>query len=397
MTGCTALIVAGGRGERFGGAVAKQYQSLGGQPVLRRTLRCFLAHPRVDTVRVVIRDGDRDLYDAAAAGLSLPEPVIGGRTRQESALRGLESLESLAPATVLIHDAARPLCPPEVISRVLDALATAPAAVPAVAVGDTLKRAAEPTEEAVQGPGAGNGIVSETVDRSGLWRAQTPQGFHFAAILAAHRRLAGEACTDDAAVAERAGLAVRIVAGDEDNIKITTTDDMRRAERRLASEYGTRTGFGFDVHRFGPGDHVMLGGLRIPHGAGLIGHSDADVALHALTDAILGAIAAGDIGTLFPPSDPQWRGADSAAFLRRAADLVSAAGGDIVHVDVTIICERPRVGPHRQAMTDRIAAILGVAPGRVSVKATTTERLGFTGRGEGIAAQAVATINVGDH
>lgn len=397
MTGCTALIVAGGRGERFGGAVAKQYQSLGGQPVLRRTLRCFLAHPRVDTVRVVIRDGDRDLYDAAAAGLSLPEPVIGGRTRQESALRGLESLESLAPATVLIHDAARPLCPPEVISRVLDALATAPAAVPAVAVGDTLKRAAEPTEEAVQGPGAGNGIVSETVDRSGLWRAQTPQGFHFAAILAAHRRLAGEACTDDAAVAERAGLAVRIVAGDEDNIKITTTDDMRRAERRLASEYGTRTGFGFDVHRFGPGDHVMLGGLRIPHGAGLIGHSDADVALHALTDAILGAIAAGDIGTLFPPTDPQWRGADSAAFLRRAADLVSAAGGDIVHVDVTIICERPRVGPHRQAMTDRIAAILGVAPGRVSVKATTTERLGFTGRGEGIAAQAVATINAGDH
>ncbi|MEK7246594.1 MAG: bifunctional 2-C-methyl-D-erythritol 4-phosphate cytidylyltransferase/2-C-methyl-D-erythritol 2,4-cyclodiphosphate synthase, partial [Pseudomonadota bacterium] len=334
----------------------------------------------VDQVRPVVHPDHRDLFLAASAGLACLPFVMGGATRQESVRRGLESLVEMRPRLVLIHDAARPLPDAQLISRVLDALATAPAAIPALAVADTLKRAGE------------NRRVVATVPRAGLWRAQTPQGFRFDDILAAHRRLADAEATDDAQLAEMAGLAVAVVEGSEDNAKLTTPEDWARAERRLGAALEPCTGSGFAVHRFGPGDHVALCGVKVPHDAGLEGHSDADVGLHALTDAILGALGAGDIGQYFPPSDPTWKGAASDIFLRRAAEMVAAAGGRIVNADVTIICERPKIGPHRLAMVERVAAILGLAPTRVSVKATTTERLGFTGRAEGIAAQAVATV-----
>jgi 2-C-methyl-D-erythritol 4-phosphate cytidylyltransferase/2-C-methyl-D-erythritol 2,4-cyclodiphosphate synthase len=384
MAACVALIVGAGQGARLGGAVPKQYQRLVGEPVLRRTVRAFLDHPLVEAVRPVINPAHRTLFDEATFGLAILDPVAGGATRQESVRLGLESLANMRPERVLIHDAARPFVDADVIARVLEALDRVPAAIPALPVSDTLKRAR---------PGADGGdLIDATVPRDRLWRAQTPQGFHFAAILEAHRRFAGADLTDDAAVAEHAGLAVTLVSGSEDNVKLTTSEDWRRAERRFGGD--VRTGMGFDVHRFGPGDHVMLCGVRIPFEAGLEGHSDADVGLHALTDAILGAIAAGDIGAHFPPGDPQWRGAPSDIFLRRAGELVAAAGGRIINVDVTLICERPRVGSHRRAMVERIAGILGLAPERVAVKATTTERLGFTGRGEGIAAQAIATVSL---
>lgn len=284
---------------------------------------------------------------------------------------------------MLIHDAARPFVGADVISRVLAALESAPGAIPALAVTDTLKRAE-----------SDGGTIMETVERTGLWRAQTPQGFRFQAIKDAHRRFADTDLTDDAAVAERAGLDVALVAGEEDNVKLTTQEDLHRAERRLGMSTESRTGFGTDVHRFGPGDHVPICGVAIPFRSGLAGHSDADVGLHAITDAVLGAIAAGDIGKHFPPSDPRWKGASSDIFLRHAGRLVAEAGGRITNIDVTIICEQPKIGPHRDAMIARIAGILAIAPSRVSVKATTTERLGFTGREEGIAAQAVATVRV---
>lgn len=378
MATCVALVVGAGQGTRIGGDLPKQYLSVAGETVLRRTLRAFTDHPRVDAVRPVIAPDHRTLFDQAAAGLAILDPVGGGATRQDSVRLGLESLVDLAPEFVLIHDAARPFVDRAVIDRVLDALADRPGAIPALPVTDTLKR------------GAAGGAIAATVDRAGLFRAQTPQGFRFAAILDAHRRALGAAMTDDAQVAENAGLAVALVAGGEDNVKLTTPEDLIRAERIFAGE--TRTGFGFDVHRFGPGDHVTLCGVRVPFTAGLEGHSDADVALHALTDALLGAISKGDIGEHFPPSDPQWRGASSDAFLHHAAALTAAIGGRIVNLDVTIVCEQPRIGPHRRAMIERVAAIVGIAPDRVAVKATTTERLGFTGRGEGIAAQAVATV-----
>ncbi|TWA74311.1 2-C-methyl-D-erythritol 2,4-cyclodiphosphate synthase [Azospirillum brasilense] len=379
---CVALIVAAGTGQRFGAERPKQYLDLAGQPVLRRTVEAFRRHPKVSAVRVVINPAFRDLYDAAVAGLDLPEPVAGGASRQDSVRNGLEALAESAPDRVLIHDAARPLIDSATIDAVIAALDTHPAALAAVPVADTLKRG-----EA--------GLVAGTVDRGGLWRAQTPQGFRFNDILAAHRAAAGLELTDDAAVAERAGLPVALVPAREENFKVTTPDDLTRAARALDSALSDiRTGSGFDVHRFADGDHVTLCGVRVPHTQRLDGHSDADVGLHALTDAILGALCAGDIGSHFPPSDPQWRGADSALFLKHAAELVTARGGRIAHVDVTIICERPKVGPHREAMTARIAEILGMPVDRVSVKATTTERLGFTGRGEGIAAQAMATVRL---
>ena len=307
--------------------------------------------------------------------------MSGGASRQESARLGLESLDRLDPEFVLIHDGARPFVPATLIDDTIAALADVPAAVPALALGDTLKRADE------------TGMVSGTVDRAGLWRAQTPQGFRYRDIRAAHAAARDAELTDDAAVAEQAGLPVRLVAGSADNIKITTAEDMAGAERRLAAVAGlVRVGTGFDVHRFGAGDHVMLCGVVVPHDRGLEGHSDADVGLHAITDAVLGTISEGDIGSHFPPSDAQWRDADSEVFLRHAAELVARRGGIIDALDVTLICEQPRIGPHRAAMIKRMAKILRITEHRISIKATTTERLGFTGRGEGIAAQAAATV-----
>jgi 2-C-methyl-D-erythritol 4-phosphate cytidylyltransferase / 2-C-methyl-D-erythritol 2,4-cyclodiphosphate synthase len=379
---CIALVVAAGRGTRLGAPLPKQYLPLGGVAVLRHGVRALAEHPSIAAVRVIIHPDDRPHYDSATAGLGLMPPVDGGAQRQDSVRNGLESLADAAPELVLIHDGARPFLDRPVIDRVLIGLGAHQGAIAALPVRDTVKR------------GDGGRIVA-TIDRSALWRAQTPQGFHYGPIVAAHRAAAGAELSDDAAVAERAGIDVALVEGSEDNFKVTTMDDLARAERLLAARNGDiRTGQGFDVHVFGPGDHVWLCGVAVPHDRGLVGHSDADVGLHALTDAVLGAIGAGDIGMHFPPSDPQWRGAPSHRFLRHAADLVAAGGGSIAHVDVTVICERPQVGPHRAAMAARIADILTLAPTRVSVKATTTEKLGFTGRGEGIAAQAVATIRL---
>ena len=379
MSRCVALIVAAGRGVRLGHDLPKQYLTLAGRPLLRHSIDACLAHPAIDAVRCVVHPGDAELYKAATADLDLLSPVAGGAQRQDSVRLGLESLESIDPGIVIIHDAARPFLAPDLIDRTLDALDHADGAIAAVPVHDTLKRGQD-------------GYSMTTVDRTGLWRAPTPQGFPLPALLAAHRRARGRPLTDDAAVAEQAGLRVALVPGSEDNIKITTPQDLERAERMLAARLAVRVGTGFDVHRFGPGSRVVLGGVAIPHDRALEGHSDADVALHAVTDALLGAIGAGDIGEHFPPSDPQWRGADSALFLRRAADMVRAGGGIVQNVDLTIICERPKIGPYRAAMAERIGAILGVAAHRINVKATTSEGLGFTGRGEGIAAQAVASV-----
>ncbi len=377
-----ALIVAGGRGERLGADLPKQYLALGGRPVLRHTVERFAGHPSIEGVKVVIRPEDRDLYDAAVDGLDLLPPSPGGATRQESVLNGLTDLTDHKPTQVLIQDAARPFTDDATIDRALAALDRTPGAVTALPVVDSLKRGNE-------------SVVSGDVDRTGLWRAQTPQAFRFDDILHAHRAAAGQGLTDDAAVAAQAGLAVTLVAGSEDNFKITSADDMARAERLYENRLGeTRIGSGFDVHRFGGAGPIMLCGIEVEHEHGLAGHSDADVGLHALADAILGAFAAGDIGDHFPPSDPQWAGASSDRFLRHAADLLRERGGSISGVDLTLICERPKIGPHRIAMRMRVAEILGIAVERVSVKATTTERLGFTGRGEGIAAQATATIRL---
>jgi 2-C-methyl-D-erythritol 4-phosphate cytidylyltransferase/2-C-methyl-D-erythritol 2,4-cyclodiphosphate synthase len=380
---CIALIVAAGRGSRFGGPLPKQYALLDGRPVLRRCLEAFKAAPGINQLRVVIGSGDETHYETATVGLGLPAPVLGGATRQQSVLHGLEVLAMAAPDYVAIHDAARPFVRPVDISACLDAAGTpgTHGAVLGVPLADTLKRIHD-------------GAIRETVPRANLWRAQTPQVFRFAALLEAHRAVANlgaseaTALTDDAAVAERAGLKVVMVPGSEDNSKITTIEDLRQ------SAMETRTAFGFDVHSFGPGNAVTLGGIAIPHLQALSGHSDADVALHALTDAVLGTIGAGDIGLHFPPSDPQWRGASSDRFLRHAADLLARRGGRIVHLDLTVVCEAPRIGPHRDAMVASIARIAGIDSSRVSVKATTTEGLGFTGRREGIAAQAVATVEL---
>ncbi len=386
MSEAAALVVAAGRGHRFGAEMPKQFLSLAGKPVLRHALEAFATHPAVAAVQTVIHPDDRELYDAAAAGLDLRPPADGGATRQDSVRLGLAALVDLAPKRVLIHDAARPFVSGEIIDRVLAGLDSHAGVIPAVPVADTLKRVED-------------GSVSGTVDRSGLWRAQTPQGFRYADILAAHADFAGREMTDDAALLEAAGLTVGIVEGAERNFKITSKDDMERAEGLLAGgRRETRCGTGFDVHRFGPpvpgGLTIQLCGLAVPHDRALLGHSDADVGLHAITDAILGALGQGDIGSHFPPSDPQWKGADSAVFLRAAGELAAARDGRIVHLDVTLICEAPKIGPRREAMVARIAEILGLDPGRVSVKATTTESLGFTGRREGIAAQATASLEL---
>lgn len=379
-----ALVVAAGSGSRMGQDLPKQYLTLGGKAVLRHCLDTFHRHPRIAGVRVVINPACRDLYDAAAAGLDIMAPVAGGRSRQESVRLGLASLVEAAPDYVLIHDAARPFIDADTIDRTIDTLSHHAGALVVVPVVDTLKRGTERQGALFSGA---------TIDRAGLFRAQTPQGFRFGAILAAHKAAStGLEMTDDAAVAEAAGLDVALVTGHEDNFKITNPADLARAERLMSEQMEFRTGNGFDVHRLIPGDGVIMCGVTIPWHQKLEGHSDADVGMHALTDAILGAIGAGDIGQHFPPSDPQWRGAPSWKFLAHAQKLVGDKGGRIVHCDITIICEKPKVGPHRAAMAAKLAEILGLAVDRISVKATTTEQLGFTGRGEGIAAQATATV-----
>jgi 2-C-methyl-D-erythritol 4-phosphate cytidylyltransferase/2-C-methyl-D-erythritol 2,4-cyclodiphosphate synthase len=378
-----ALVVAAGRGSRFGSARPKQYLSLGTWPVLRYSLTALAAHPRIDAVKAVIHPDDEESYAAAARGLDLAAPAHGGETRQESVRRGLESLAETGVEKVLIHDGARPFIDAGLIDRVIAGLDPADGAIPGVPVVDTLKQAPE-------------GRIAGTVPRADLWRAQTPQGFGYSAIRRAHGQAVTRSdLTDDAQVAEAAGLDVVMVPGDEDNLKITTQEDRERAERYLMRTMETRVGQGFDVHAFAdaPGP-VRLCGVDIPHGQGLAGHSDADVGLHVIVDAILGALAEGDIGQHFPPTDPQWKAADSAKFLTYARDLAADRGARIVNVDVTLICERPKLGAHRETMTERVAGLLGIARDRVSVKATTTERLGFTGRREGIAGQAVATLQV---
>ena len=376
-----ALIVAAGRGTRMGGHLPKQYLDLAGRPVLGHTMAAFTDHPHVDSVRAVIHPNDMDLYRASAQGLEVMEPVFGGVSRQDSVLLGLESLTEFTPKKVLIHDGARPLVGPEIIERTISALDAAPGAIAAVPVRDTLKR-----EE------LGSAKIEETVDRSRLWRAQTPQGFRFDDILSAHRAAKGLDLTDDAAVAERAGLTVALVEDREDNLKITTSNDLVRATRTMAGGGHMAVGSGFDMHKFGPGDHIRMCGIDIPHTNGLIGHSDADTGLHAITDALLGTVGGGDIGVHFPPSDIRWAGADSATFVQFALEQIQARSGRISHIDLTIICEAPKIGPHRTAMIARLAELLGFGEGRINVKATTTEGLGVTGRREGIAVQATATV-----
>ena len=382
MSSVYALVVAAGQGSRFGGPLPKQYLPLGGSTILRHAVAALHGHGRIANVLVAIRPEDRALFDTSVAGLTVMAPIAGGPRRQDSVRLGLEALAAYCPHRVLIHDGARPFPDRQLVDRVIDGLDGAVASIPCLPLRDTIKR------------GEG-GTIRQTIDRSALWRAQTPQGFRFDAILAAHRAAIGRELTDDAAVAEAAGLAPLIVDGSEDNLKVTTAEDLAAAERLLAARQGdVRVGQGFDVHPFAPGDHLWICGVRVAHGMSLAGHSDADVGLHALTDAVLGAIGAGDIGMHFPPSDPRWRGAASDQFLSHAADLVRARGGAIAAVDVTMICERPKIAPYRLAMVERIATILGITPDRVSVKATTTEKLGFTGRAEGMAAQAVATVRL---
>lgn len=381
-----AVVVAAGRGLRAGGNLPKQYRELAGEPVIRSSLSLFAWHGQIAAVQTVIHPDDRADYEAAAKGLRLLNPVLGGATRQASVRAGLEALSDRAPDIVLVHDAARPFCSVELVSRAIVACGETGAAIPALEVTDTIKRV------------DAGGHVAGTIDRASLRAVQTPQAFAFPALLEAHRRAAKEGredFTDDAALAEWAGLKVAVFAGESSNVKLTTDEDFAKAEaRRIASLADLRTGNGFDVHAFGDGDHVWLGGLKIPHDRGLTGHSDADVALHALVDAILGAIADGDIGKHFPPSDQRWRGAPSDQFLKFAVERVTKRGGKIAHLDVTIVCEEPRIGPHRDAMRKRIAEIAEMTIERVAVKATTSEHLGFTGRREGIAAMATATVRL---
>lgn len=371
---CAAVIVAAGRGTRAGGAVAKQWQMIGDKRVIDHSIAAFLRHPDVGQIVVVIHEDDR----ARAQSLADQgcEIVTGGADRSGSVRKGLAQVG--AAQAVLIHDAARPCVSAQVIDAVIAALARAPAAAPGLPVTDALWRG-----EA--------GIVAGTQDRSALFAAQTPQGFHTDAIRAAHAGF-GRAAADDVEVARAAGLDVVITEGSADNLKITMPGDLARAARILETRMDIRTGNGFDVHAFGPGDHVALCGVKIPHDQGLVGHSDADVGMHTVTDAIYGALAMGDIGQHFPPSDPQWKGAESHIFLRHAAELARSEGFTLTHVDCTLICEYPKVGPHAAQMRAVMADILGIEIARVSVKATTSERLGFTGRGEGIACMATATL-----
>jgi 2-C-methyl-D-erythritol 4-phosphate cytidylyltransferase/2-C-methyl-D-erythritol 2,4-cyclodiphosphate synthase len=381
MGGTYAIIVAAGRGERLGGGEPKQYRRLGGRPLLSWSLDALSKHPGIDAVRCVIGADDGARYAAASQGSACLAPVAGGASRQESVRLGLESLEEFAPERVLIHDAARPFLTPGMVDAVIGALDAHEGALPALPVVDSLRRDED-------------GLCGAVVERDGLIRAQTPQAFRFTEILSAHRALASEAFTDDAALARAAGMTVALTPGSERAFKITTPEDLERAEEMLESRRETRVGQGFDVHRLVPGDQVALCGVMIAHDRSLEGHSDADVGLHAIVDAILGALGRGDIGLHFPPSDPQWKGADSALFVEEARRLLEEASARLINLDVTLICERPKVGPHREAMRARIAELLRTDVARINVKATTTERLGFAGREEGIAAQAMASISL---
>ena len=374
----TALIVAAGKGVRLGSAVPKQYQMLGGKPVLRWAVEALISHPRIRNARVVIGQGQEPLAADALDGLPVGPLIEGGAERADSVRAGLDAICGDA---VLVHDAARPFCPLPVIDCLLAQLEFFDGAAPVLPVSDTLARSSRQ--------------LGEPVDRNDLVRVQTPQAFRLEALRQAYASWSGAAPTDETTVARAAGMSVAAVEGDPALEKLTTAADFRRAEEWLSSRLVARTGSGFDVHAFAGDGPVVIGGISIPHSRGLAGHSDADVALHAITDALLGAAALGDIGEHFPPSDPQWKGASSDRFLRHAVDLLHAKGAIIDHVDCTIIAEEPKVGPHRSAMRDRIAQIAGLKAGQVSIKATTTDGLGFTGRREGIAAQAVANIRMG--
>jgi 2-C-methyl-D-erythritol 4-phosphate cytidylyltransferase/2-C-methyl-D-erythritol 2,4-cyclodiphosphate synthase len=380
------VVVAAGRGLRAGGDLPKQYRLILGEPMIRPSLAALARHSGISAVQPVIHGDDAALFQAAVAGLDLLPPVHGGASRQASVRAGLQALERHRPDLVLVHDAARPFASDALITRAISAAATSGAAVPVIAVADTVK-----TVDAT-------GYVTGTIDRGHLRMVQTPQAFGFAPLLDAHQRAAAagrDDFTDDAALAEWAGLKVTTFEGEAGNVKVTTNDDFSRAEvAKLAALSDVRTGFGFDVHQFGDGDHVTLGGVRIPHGRGLSGHSDADVVLHALVDAILGALSEGDIGVHFPPTDARWRGASSDRFFTFAVDRVRARGGRIAHIDVTVVCEAPRIGPHRDQMRTRIAELAGIPIDRVGVKATTSEKMGFTGRGEGMVAFANATVRL---
>lgn len=374
------LIVSAGRGHRIGGEIPKQYMNLGGETILSKTVRIFANHSKVDAVRVVIHPDDQELYNSATCDFSLLTPVFGGAKRQDSVRLGLESLEALNPSNVLIHDSVRPFVSDEIIDNILLVVAEGKCCVPGIAPVDTVKRVE-------------NGYVVESLNRSDIWQIQTPQGFLYSEILSAHRSLIGNSLTDDAAVAEAYGLPVTVIPGSAKNIKITHEEDLDYITESLKIVTpDIRAGIGYDVHRFSKGQFVTICGVEIPHVLTLEGHSDADVGLHALTDAILGAAGKGDIGVYFPPSDETWQDAPSRNFLHRAGEIVTEMNGIIQNVDVTIICEAPKITPYRHQMETNISEILSLNPSRVNVKGTTTETLGFTGRKEGIAAQAIATI-----
>lgn len=374
----TALIVAAGSGSRMGGEIPKQFRMLGGKPVLRWAVESLIHHPAITRVRVVVGDGQQSAASGAVAGLDVGELIKGGAQRADSVRAGLEKIESDA---VLVHDAARPFCPPAVIDRLLARLEFFEGAAPVLPVGDTLARIGEE--------------LGEPIDREGLGRIQTPQAFRLAALRGAYDQWNGPPPTDETSVVRAAGMKVAVVDGDPALEKLTLPADFDRAEQWLAGRLSPKTGMGFDVHAFSGAGPIMLGGVEVPHERGLAGHSDADVVLHAITDALLGAAGLGDIGEHFPPSDAQWKDAPSSLFLAHAAGLIRERGGLIDHLDCTVIGEAPKVGPHRMAMRQRIAEIAGLRVDQVSVKATTTEGLGFTGRREGIAAQAVASIRMG--
>ncbi|PZW51057.1 2-C-methyl-D-erythritol 2,4-cyclodiphosphate synthase [Humitalea rosea] len=373
-----ALLLAAGGGTRFGAATPKQFLPLAGKAVLRHAAEALLREGLVEAIQPVCAPGAEAQVAALLAGLPVRPPVIGGASRQDSVAAGLAALAADPPDLVLVHDGARPLIPPGTIAALVAALAEHPGAIPALAVAETLKRGE-------------SGLIAATVPRDKLFRAQTPQAFRFAALRAA-QGFASAAATDDASVLEAAGMAVALVPGHPDNIKITWPEDLARMERMMAPALLPYVGTGFDVHRLVPGRPLVLCGITVPHEKGLDGHSDADVGLHALCDAIYGALAEGDIGRWFPPSEAEWKDADSARFLTHAAGRIAARGGRLVNADVTLICERPKITPHAGAMRARLAALLGVDMAAISVKATTTERLGFTGRGEGIAAQAAVML-----